>query len=798
MKSLSRRTKQLVLFYLGCNFLVIPGIASADLLPDGEVEKESIVIKLTPIKVEGMPISGKLYSSTDIENKPGSHRDISSLLTDNPAVRFGADAGSSLNKGSMSVEEISIHGSNPFQNLFSIDGFSATNNIDPAEKNGNLKPSTIPSNSQAYFLDTALLDSVAVYDKNIPIEYGGFTGGVVDARLKRAGEENKFRISYGWTGSNLTRQKISEGYEKQWEKGEPGYTPDWRKKDLLLSSELRLTENVGLTLSGSRRKSDISRYHVVEKDQRNYQEQSKFADQVDNILAKLSYAYAPQSFVDFTVKYSDRSERLVSSVLRDTAWNNKHNAKGIGISLEHHFDSGSQLALKAGWDYMGSHQNSKAHSLITHMKPGLQTYTSGGYGKNEKSKDLYTLGMRYDLAPKELNDFYNATYLGMDLTYSDFRFKRYQDSYSMIQRDNSAGVITETNQTLNKQGVVNKHYSTFAFYVGNSTHWKNFIFNLGARIDHDDLFKNTNISPRINFEWDLNGDGTSLFSIGRSRYYGHSILNLALQEEIAQLSYLVKDRHGNNVPASEANMKVDYSGLKSPYDDEWALVFQQDFGRFTGEISYVKRYGRQQVTREKHGNIVTYGNDGRSKNTGVALSIQQKVPWIIGNSYWTTGFQFDWQKTFRSSDYEVGYDASAIGDDIDVYYNGEQMARLDMPVSKFYQPKQISVNLNAHIPTYGLKWTNTLRWRSKKQDIVYVGMKNGLESYESAQLSSYWLWDTKLMWKPPMAKGAEVSVEVSNLLNRMPEIVANNPNFSKSRAQYLSGREFRLQFSFEY
>src|SRR5699024_5598269 len=112
--------------------------------------------------------------------------------------------------------------------------------------------------------------------------------------------------------------------------------------------------------------------------------------------------------------------------------------------------------------------------------------------------------------------------------------------------------------------------------------------------------------------------------------------------------------------------------------------------------------------------------------------------------------------------------------------------------------KQLSLNLNAHIPSQGLKWTNTWRWRSKKQDIVYVGMEDGLESYESAQLSSYWLWDTKLMWKPPMARGAEVSVEVSNVLNKMPEIVASNPYYPKSRAQYRSGREFRLQFSYEY
>lgn len=761
-------------------------------------DSQQRVLNLSPVKVLGTPLYGALYTRETIQNTPSGNQDISSLLIDNPAVRFNSSAGSSLNRGSMSVDEISIHGSSPYQNLFTIDGFGATNNIDPAEKNGNLKPSTIPSNSQAYFLDTSLLDSVAVYDRNIPIEYGNFTGGVVDARLKRAGPRNTFRMSYWWNTSNLTKQKVAEGDERNWDLGSPGFSPKWKKGFYSLSSELRLTEKLGLTISASKRKSDISRFHVVEFEGRNQREQSQFSDQVDNILAKLSYAYAPESFIDLTLKYSDRKESLVSHTLRDTAWDNQHNAKGIGLAINHNFDSGSKLELKLGWDYMGSFQNSVANSLITHMKPGLQSYTTGGYGKNEKSKDLFTIGSRYHFAPQQFGDITNTTYLGFDYEYTDFRFERHQDSYSMIQRWNANGGVKESNKVLNQKGIIKENYSTTAAYISNNTQWRSLSLNLGARIDYDDLFNNTNLSPRANIEWDISEDGDSLLSFGRSRYYGSDILNLALRERIESLRFQVLNSKGQPVPIAKAKLAVDYNGLKTPYDDEWALGFQQKLGNFLGEISLVRRYGRNQVTKKVTGNNEFYENNGQSKNDSVSLAIRLIEPLKLGPSYWTSNLQFNWQRTKRNTDYAIGYDSLAIDNSIDVFYNGTQMRHIDMPTTSFYQPRQLSFHLNTDIPNHGIKWTNIWRWRSNKQDIVYVGMKEGLQSYQSARLGSYWIWDTKLIWKPPVARGAEFSIEVLNVLNKMPSLVAGNPNLRLDRTQYKTGRELRLQVSYQY
>ena len=104
----------------------------------------------------------------------------------------------------------------------------ATNRLDPASKNLNLQVGNIPSNSQSYFVDTSLLEEVRVYDSFVPAEYGRFTGGVVDARLRRYSGENHLSLDYRWNTSKMTQQKVAEGEEASWAQGKPGYAPEWK------------------------------------------------------------------------------------------------------------------------------------------------------------------------------------------------------------------------------------------------------------------------------------------------------------------------------------------------------------------------------------------------------------------------------------------------------------------------------------------------------------------------------------------------------------------------------------------
>ncbi|MFP9065835.1 hypothetical protein ACLI1X_16730, partial [Enterococcus faecalis] len=79
-------------------------------------------------------------------------------------------------------------------------------------------------------------------------------------------------------------------------------------------------------------------------------------------------------------------------------------------------------------------------------------------------------------------------------------------------------------------------------------------------------------------------------------------------------------------------------------------------------------------------------------------------------------------------------------------------------------------------PRAGLAWSNTLNWRGRREDVIFVGRGRApyfLDSYRSGHLPSYWTWDTRLAWRPTVLPSLELTVEILNLLNRMPKVVAS-------------------------
>lgn len=52
------------------------------------------------------------------------------------------------------------------------------------------------------YIDSRLIDSVTVYDNNILVEFGGFTGGSVDVTSRRWNGENSGHMYYRTTRSS--------------------------------------------------------------------------------------------------------------------------------------------------------------------------------------------------------------------------------------------------------------------------------------------------------------------------------------------------------------------------------------------------------------------------------------------------------------------------------------------------------------------------------------------------------------------------------------------------------------------
>ncbi|MCR4942225.1 MAG: TonB-dependent receptor plug domain-containing protein, partial [Campylobacter sp.] len=115
----------------------------------------------------------------------------------------------STNPGVISPAKISISGGQHYQNNFLIDGVNFNNDLDPAYENFATNPNQLANKasgrSQGFALDTDLLDSITVIDSNAGAEYGGFTGGVIDAKTKKPTKDFGLKISYGYTNGNAAK-----------------------------------------------------------------------------------------------------------------------------------------------------------------------------------------------------------------------------------------------------------------------------------------------------------------------------------------------------------------------------------------------------------------------------------------------------------------------------------------------------------------------------------------------------------------------------------------------------------------
>ncbi|MCX5462680.1 TonB-dependent receptor [Alcaligenes parafaecalis] len=762
---------------------------------------------LEPVRVQGQQVGERIYSRDDMDQRAAGNRDLSGLLADNPAVRQNEAAKSGANRGSMALEDISFYGASPFQNQFQIDGISATNQIDPASRNLNLQAGNVPAYAQAYNLDTNMLESVTVLDSSIPVEYGRFTGGVVDAKVRDPKGDNSFRADFSYNSSGLTSQKIAPEQQKKFEAGEPGFTPAWTKRFSSAMVDVRITEDTAALINVSRRESTIDRTMRVlhYKELKDVSTNSK--DRVDNVFAKVHTRWSASTDSALTFKYADRREDLVDSSMMANGiqWQHQQKAYGLGFDLNHDFVWG-QGRVQLGYDQMNSYRNSDDTAYMVHMvyQPNGRldyNYMSGGFGQESTEQLNLTLKSRLEFKPFQTGAIEHAPYVGLDLAHTKGEFVRHQDAYGGQTRHFSNGQPSKV-QTLNfyRAGEVGVSYTNASVYVSDRLSWQRLALTTGLRVDRDNYFGNTNVAPRTLLEWDVLGTGETRLSGGWSRYYGMDILGIAMRERKSQLHTLLIT--GGNPVDRPSHTVYTLDGLKTPYDDEWALRLNQQLSsNVAAELAYVRRYGRQQVSIEglaKTGH--TYTNNGSSKTDAVTLSLMNTAPWTLGESLWTARLDVTYQHSKRNTKLADGYDGEAEELDDEIYYNGDLIRRGDRPVGDYNLPWRVSAGVTGMWARYGLQMNNRVNWNGARTDVHYVGLNrgDGLEKYESGRVGSYWTWDMRLDWEPAMFKGLGVGLDVLNVLDKQAPVVVATPTSVLNQNLYRTGRELWLRASYQY
>lgn len=760
-----------------------------------------------------VPISGNTYYDiVDIERLPTRNGNISDLLKLNPTVRFNESTRNSLNQGSIDPENLSFHGASPYQNLFLIEGISSNNNIDPANTNNMVdNGSNIPSNSQGYFLDVALLDSVRVFDSNVPVEFGQFNGGVVDAKLRKFSGDDKLKISFRTTRDSWAKEHINARDKQNYEMGGNGstkvYSPNYSKYFYSINGDKQLTDNLGFTFGFSHRESNMKRYSMENK---NIKTRHNNTDDINTLLSKLTWITTDTINNNFIVKYNKANHQIQTPGFYNSDRDMGGKSYGLAWQYEQLFNIG-KLDVNAGWDHMGNYTKAKATSLVTQMPcidyPDNKQCSIGGQGHITQFIENFSNKIRWDFNPLNTGNIQHNIYLGGEFIYTDAETERHNQSETYIyKKKKNKDEYEVKNHYKYKKGKGSLDIKQQAFYLSDTLNFERFSLTPGLRYDHESFLDNHHISPRLRAEIDMFDDGKTIITTGYNRYYGTSFLGMALRDIRSNLRY-------NALTGKKVENITKYKDLNTPYTNEWTIGLQQKLFGFIFGANYVNRQDKDQISRQSITNGFAYRNDGKSKTDSYNFSIKPIEPFKLQKLEIMPQLVLSYMDKKSNSRLESGYDDDYTSRYDEVVYNGKLIKHEDLPAVDYNTPWVASLNLDLMVPDYNLLWANTFTYQSgqdariiaRKTDSCYnSNYKNIDRHYCDVSLGSAVIWDAKVTWKPNFIPKTPftISVDVLNVLDRVHAVPYNSSSAilpsSSAITNYGAGRQFWLQLDYEF
>ena len=600
-------------------------------------EIERITVKGQYIGIEVPEVIGRAYLDRDfIEATPKGNGDINELIALLPGVQLSEDYYSIDNLAEISAPEISISGAKPWQTGFMIDGMNYNNRLDPASASRiGASENEVSGGVQSMNINSQIVESITVYDHNIPADFGDFSGGVVDAETISPFSTDT-RVSFGIRGNrsdwgeyhiidNDEPDDTAEGKDDL----EP---PIYEKTNIDFSIQKKLNEQHALLMSVSYLKSDISDISLS----------AQKVESRENINALLKYSYRDGwvDSLDLSVMYAPYTS---DSYLKDVL-NSDYQVEGGSFGFTANLAEETRFGHFSSKFNMSQSDNNRtgpAHfytwlqakgkewgQLADQNVDSIPVSEYGGYGNLDNTQTTFNWRNTLTLERKKWGNTEHAIRVGAELNHQNYERTRQQNYYkydSPIQYSstnaqlNCSGYtldcveqsfyvdldtlaeqlggsidfnnpehllaysnnVATTAQYFNSRLVTPSEYidvslNKAALYATDVITWKQFDFHFGVRYDYDDFFKNHNIAPRFSMGYDVFNDGNTLLTAGLNRYYDAGLLGYKIKEQqkFAYREYrpIQSGYLQAWLPSSyTGNFRYIYDDVKSPYDDEIAL-----------------------------------------------------------------------------------------------------------------------------------------------------------------------------------------------------------------------------------
>ncbi|MFJ4142813.1 TonB-dependent receptor plug domain-containing protein [Pseudomonas sp. NPDC089734] len=808
-------------------------------------------MELQSTVVLGEPEENSFQGQTVIGRKaikafPGANGDITTLLRMHPSVQFDGAQQSSNTPGEISPADISINGAKYYQNNFMIDGISINNDLDPGEHDYNSirQFDSAPSRSHGIALDADLLEEVRVYDSNVPAEYGGFNGGVVDAITRKPTQEMHGKISASMTRSSWTKYHITgEDQESFATSSNESFQPEFEKTTVRGTLEGHLTDDFGAILNFSQKRATIplNTYEngYLSPVQNNKTEQTR---RLDNYLLKTYWNASERLTLDTSLTYAPEENYY----FRANRLNSGFTTKGGGF----------QGTLNAKWQgdnavwtnklaitNLSSSRDAESDDYINWYysstknwgNPSSNTARSaeGAFGSLEQTQRGITYNTKADWFPLQFAGTTHSLTTGMELSTQTATWERTSDATSATTFVRDSGTSCDGNDSLCSIGTLlngaTRQYATrmttyqagkieltenkYGFFLQDKAEIGKLTLRPGVRFEGDDYMEKKTIAPRFSGDYDVFGDRSTVVVFGANRYYGRNLFKYRLADGRGALNvnYVRSAQTGLWTGTRQSNTNK-FTTLDIPYDDELTLGIDQRWLETDFRLKYVNRKGRDKINRSLARvqglsaatgyatEYYTYTNEGKSESDNITLSITPINELKFLNTRTSIQMAFDWSRT---RDAYGNYDAAVNAGlyvDADVFYNGTLMKYSDLPASNFNRPWTGRMTTITEIPQLHLTWSNFFRYRGAYDQIITTGdeVTIGGESFslfENARVKAAPTWDMRLDWELPTGKEQAVfaAVDITNVTDKVNPIVGSTGSTS-----YEVGRQFWLEVGYRF
>lgn len=604
--------------------------------------------QLEVVKVHGQYVGPEVPEVTGryhldrqfIDRVPKNTGDINDVVVLLPGVQGSESHNVVERQGEIDARLLSISGGQPWQTGFFVDGVNINSRLNPTSEESNVqRVNDISGAPQSLIINQQIVESVDVYDNNVPAKFGDFSGGVVSVNTRSPLNEKKstsVSLEYRTTQSDwnayhlLDLRNVDNNSEATIA---PLNQPSFEMQSYAVNVSHKFNQQQGILMVVNLLRSDISKLSLLDNAETQRESQ--------NFLLKYTQRDLGISRMDWSLTYAPyQSHDLLTNVYQ-SAYTQDNGGFSSQLTLGESWSWGD-IDTRFSYNQSENTRDAEAHYFIWRRSAGkswgidntdaeFPVSLQGGYGDLENTQTAFQWNLDAEFDGFEALGALHFFSAGTSFRDESIARIRHGDHYyynsarqysSLSSLDcNGASVdcverrfkrpLTELEAELggsldftnpdHVQAYMNNIASTpqyfesrlvfgeeaidvslqqTAVYLSHLVEWQYLQLTAGLRYEYDDFFKNHNVAPRLTLGYNPWGESDTLITLGWNRYYDTGLLTYRLRE--AKLPYYTQYRRVQQGvvqqwerSSADSDYRYRYENVRTPFNDEIVVGIKQ-------------------------------------------------------------------------------------------------------------------------------------------------------------------------------------------------------------------------------